>query len=339
MEASPSAPVSNRAWIELLHAEACWALEQAGVDVLVVKGPTLMDWLYPEGGRESADVDLLVRPEHWAGAVQVLTGRGFGETYAGTREGETAEHSLDLQRHDPELGGHGVDLHRYFPGIDLDPARAFDVLWGRRERGAQAGVGVWYPDVVARALVAGLHAARDPGSAKAAEDLRRALVALDAGRAAGAAELAGHAPGRLAAGAALAAPEARQLAELAALAALLRARVALRAGLETHAESASYVERLGLGDVEVSAYWELMSHSSGRLAARMDQWQRRPWRARPALVWRWLFPTPALMRVRDPGASRGRVGLGVAYVRRLGDGVRLVPGAVRDLRAARHRRP
>jgi hypothetical protein len=307
MEGQPGATVSNRAWIELLHAEVCWVLAGAGVDALVIKGPSVAQWLYPEGGRESADVDLLVRPAHWDAAVAALTGRGFGQTWAGRRDGEVSDHSADLSRTDPELGEHGIDLHKYFPGIDLSPSAAFEVLWGRRVPGSQAGIDVWFPDAPSRALVVALHAARDPHSAKVAEDLRRAMAALDE----------------------------QEQAALSALASELDARGALRAGLETQPETAGFVEALGLADAEVSTYWELRSHGAGRTAVRLDQLRATPWRHRPGQVGRWLFPSPALMRTRDPRATGGAVGLGVAYLRRLGDGARLLPGAVRDLRRAR----
>lgn len=307
MEGASRSSVSNRAWIELLHAETCWALERGGVDALVVKGPSLMDWLYPDGGRESADVDLLVRPEHWRRAVLLLTRVGFQSTYPGVRAGETADHSLDLQRHDPELGGHGVDLHKYFPGVGIAPSAAFDVLWGRRERATQAGVSVWYPDRAARALLTALHAARDPLSAKVAEDLRRSLAALSDA----------------------------ETASLAELAAELSASGVLRAGLETHPDTAGYVAALGLSSVEVPERWALVSHHAGRTAVRLHDLGRMPWRERPGQVARWLFPSPAMMRVRDPRASRGAVGLGVAYAARLGQGARTLPRAVRHLRTTR----
>ena len=301
------AAVSNAAWIELLHAEVCWVLAGAGVDALVIKGPSITDWLYPEGGRESVDVDLLVRPSHWDRAVTALTARGFARTWEGRREGEVSDHSLDLQRTDPELGGHGVDLHSYFPGIDLASSAAFEVLWERRVRGTQAGVEVTFPDVTSRALIVALHAARDPRSAKVAEDLRRAMAALN--------------------------PEERD--DLALLAAELQARGALRAGLETQPETTDVVGALGLGDAEVSTYWELRSHGAGRTAVRLDQLRAAPWRERPGQVARWLFPSPALMRTRDQRAAEGTIGLGVAYAARLGQGVRALPAAVRELRAAR----
>ena len=170
--------VSNRAWLELLHAEVCWTLAGRGVDVLVIKGPSIGEWLYPQGDRESADVDLLLRPSQWDAAVAALEARGFEPTYSGFRETESSLHSLDLQRTDPTQGQHGLDLHLYFPGIDADPEDAFDVLWADRALSEQAGIPVWFPSLEARALIIALHAARQPGFAKTEEDLRRAMAAL-----------------------------------------------------------------------------------------------------------------------------------------------------------------
>ena len=64
--------VSNRAWLELLHAEVCWALANQDIAILVIKGPATSTWLYPEGERESADVDLLLRPSQWDAARSIL---------------------------------------------------------------------------------------------------------------------------------------------------------------------------------------------------------------------------------------------------------------------------
>ncbi len=55
-------PIGARAWLDLLHAEACWLLAEQGIDAMILKGPATARWLYPEGGRQSVDVDLLVDP-------------------------------------------------------------------------------------------------------------------------------------------------------------------------------------------------------------------------------------------------------------------------------------
>jgi Uncharacterised nucleotidyltransferase len=307
MEGQPGATVSNRAWIELLHAEVCWVLAGAGVDALVIKGPSIAQWLYPEGGRESADVDLLVRPAHWDRAVEVLTERGFRDTLDDFRDGEAPPHSVTLSRTDPELGAHAVDLHRHFPGMDASPATTFDALWGRRVEASQAGVPVWFPDVTSRALVIALHIARDPHPAKTAEDLRRAWAELDA-------------------------DHRRELRDLATQ---VHAEPALRAGLETLPETTPGVQELGLSDVEVPAIWVLQSQGASGTALHLFEVAEQPLWRRPVTALRWAFPSPAVMRIRDPRASRGTVALSGAYARRLRDGLRDLPRALRELRRAR----
>ena len=301
------AAVSNAAWIELLHAEVCWHLDRADVDALVIKGPSIADWLYPDEERPSADVDLLVRPSHWRTAIDVLHKLGFADTLEDFKEWEPPHHSVTLSRTDPELGGHAVDLHRFFPGIDLEGEPAFDVLWSDRTRGTQAALPVWYPSTSARTLIIALHAARDPSSPKTGEDLRRAVRALDDD----------------------------ERAHLTSLARQLSAQAALRAGLESQSDTADEVSELGLSNVPVSAYWALRSRGASGTSIHLEELTTVPWSRRPITLWHWVFPSPALMRVRDPRAASGRAALAGAYARRLRSGVRALPAAVRELRAAR----
>jgi hypothetical protein len=292
--------VSSSAWIELLHAELCWALARADVDVLVLKGPSLRLWLYPEG-RDSLDVDLLVRPADWAQAVDVLRARGFTASHAGRGPGETSDHSEEFHRVDPGLGGHSVDLHRYFPGIEATPEVAFGVLWRARAPGCVGGVDVWFPDLAARTLLAALHAARDPYSAKATEDLRRAAAQLQPATAAGLIDLAEQ----------------------------LQARGALRAGLETQPSTRDLVEQLGLQGVEVPDEWRLRSEGAGLTALRLSHLQEIPWAQRPATLGRWLFPSPTLIRDRMQLTDASTARLALAYLERLKNGAVGLPKAMR----------
>jgi hypothetical protein len=302
-----NAPVSNRVWIELLHAEVCWALAGRHIEAIVIKGPSIASWLYEPGERESADVDLLLRPSQWDAAVSVLEGLGFEATYSGFRETETALHSHDMQRTSAEQGLHGVDLHHFFPGIEVDPEEAFDVLWAGRVESAQGGVPVWFPSLEARALIIGLHAARQPGVSKTAEDLRRAMAALSADQLRGVGDLARR----------------------------LDAQGALRAGVETLPETAGYVEALGLSGVEVPTHWVLLSQGADLLSIELDRVRSLPPRERVLAMGRWLVPSAASMRARHPEIGDSRVALAGVYVRRWGSGVRRLPGTVARIRAAR----
>jgi len=304
---SESRPVGSRAWLELLHAEACWLLGAAGIDVIVLKGPATARWLYPEGGRQSVDVDLLVDPAQWVRAGDVLGEHGFEPVQEGFREGEAAPHSVELQRHDPVQGDHVVDLHRYFPGIEVAPEDAFAILWARRMPEVIARVPVAFPDVTTRALVVALHAARTPGNPRTGDDLLQAVQAMD---------LNGW-------------------ADVASLAADLDALPALRAGLETQPEATRLVAPLGLSDIEVPAHWRLMSTDADQTAVRLDQLSGLPPAKRVGQVLRWAFPSRSFVRDGDPRAERGPAGLAVAYGARLVDGVRRFPAAYRQYRSSR----
>lgn len=304
---SASAPVGASAWIQLLHAEVCWTLRQADVRPLVIKGPTIAEWLYPGEERISADADILIPPSEWARAVEALLSRGFVDYAEGVRGMEQTEHAQTLTRTDPDVGGHTVDLHRYFPGIDADAAEAFELLWGRSSAAEQAGVPVTYPDVPSRLLIVVLHAARGALTPKVLEDLRRAWRREGMGlfRSAG------------------------------ALASELDALPAFRVGLESVPETQHLVAELGLADVEVPPLWRLQNEMAPGTAIHLEQALERPWTERPGFVLRWLFPSPATMRLRDASVGEGPWALSRAYVSRLALGVRAVPSSVRAVRAAR----
>ena len=109
----------------------------------------------------------------------------------------------------------------------------------------------------------------------------------------------------------------------------------MRAGLETLPEGAALAAQI-LPDVEVTPYWRLRAAGAHRSAARLVELEQLSWGARLGALARILVPSPAMMRLRDPElAGRGRVGLGAAYLRRLGQGAASLPRAVREARAAR----
>ena len=295
--------VSNRLWLELLHAEVCWHLAQDDIDALVIKGPPISEWLYPDGDREFVDVDLLLRPSQHAAAVSTLEESGFQPTYTGYRETESSLYTHNLQRKDEVYGLHDLDLHHYFPGIELQPEEAFEVLWQGRVPAQQAGIKVWFPSIEARALIIGLHVARLPIE-KSKEDLRRAMSVLTPA----------------------------QLEAMAMLAARLNARAALRAGFETMPQTAPFVEQFGLSDVEVPTYWRLLSQEADLLTIELERIRSLPRRQQVVAMGNWLVPSAASMRARHPEIGDGRGDLAWGHVRRWGSGLRRLPGAVAKIR-------
>jgi hypothetical protein len=298
--------VSNRLWLELLHAEVCWTLAGQGIDALVIKGPSISQWLYPDGDRESADVDLLLRPSQHARAISALERSGFEDTYTGFRETESSLYTHNLQRKDESYGMHDLDLHHSYPGLEVPPEEAFDVLWRGRVSAQQAGIDVWFPDLEARALIIALHVARLPIE-KSKEDLRRAIGALSA----------------------------PQLDAMMTLASRLNAQAALRAGLETTPETYPFVEQLGLSDVEVPTYWRLLSQGADMLTIEIERIRSLPRRQQVVAMGRWLVPSAASMRARHPEIGDGRANLAWGHVRRWGSGLRRLPGSVAKIRRAR----
>lgn len=295
----------DRVATELLHGEVAHLLGTAGIPVLHVKGPTVIRWLHPDGRRQWGDVDVLLPPDRVDDAREVLAACGFGELFPGVDHRSSEDHSVVLARAAGSAGGGEVDLHHRFPGIGLAPGPAFALLWRRRVPDRLAHTPVWFPDHPTRALLLVLNTARSADLAQARDDLRRLLradVNWDA---------------------------------VAALGAELDALGALRAGLELEPGGARVRDsHAALRDFPRSPEWQLRTAGAPRTAVRWAQLRAVPRRRRPAVLARWLVPDPAVLRMRDPRAAAGRAALVRAYARRLLDGVRSVPPAVRAVRQA-----
>lgn len=163
------------------HAVGQWAAEEAGVDLLHIKGAAVHRDLLPRvpgivahgmqssehsrASRPSTDADLWVRPSQVRPFVQTLRHHGWSVAYSFT-EGSPFRHAMTL-RH-PVLSP--LDLHRWFPGIRSDPEEAFEILWRNREMASIAGCPCAVPSVTAQRLVLILHAAR----ARVASDIELA---------------------------------------------------------------------------------------------------------------------------------------------------------------------
>lgn len=167
------APIDVPVWqrIQLGHAVLAVIAEDAGVDILHLKGPALDPVLAPVP-RYSTDADVLVRPSQLETFLAVLP-RHHWHLVAGFAEGSPFEHAATF-RH-PEWGY--VDVHRRFPGLPGDEA-TFERLWADRTSRVIAGRTCPTPSVVAQRLVLMLHAARKD-SPHAAEDMRRAWGEAD----------------------------------------------------------------------------------------------------------------------------------------------------------------
>ena len=154
----PTLPVRLR--VHLAHATVEAIAAEAGADVLHIKGPACDPALRPVG-RASVDADVLVRPSHLNRLRAGLSRHGWQQVTP-LQGGGLVHHSTNWYH--GELGQ--LDVHVRFPGIQIAPADAFEVLW--RDRGLQqiAHRQCTVPSVTAQRLIVLLHAARNmPGRA------------------------------------------------------------------------------------------------------------------------------------------------------------------------------
>lgn len=144
--------------VELAHAEIQAVARARGVDALLVKGYAADPRLYVRG-RVSSDVDVLTRPSHADLLVQALHEYGWN-TVSTFRSGSIFQHAQTM-RH-PHWGL--VDIHRSFPGFEMDPEKLFDQLWAQRRTRLVAGYPCDVPRTLEHALIILVHAARSPES-------------------------------------------------------------------------------------------------------------------------------------------------------------------------------
>lgn len=293
------------AWSALHHARAIHILGTAGIDALVIKGPSLA-WLYPEG-RASADADILVAPSTYDSACDALTAAGYEPVHAGVHADEVSDHSTVFT--DPVLGDRELDLHTSYPGFGAEPSAVWDKLWRRHLPALVAGVPAASADRATSALIAALHAARNgPVSRRGAEDVRRLVSVLDD----------------------------TAWTDVMALARDLDAIPALSAGLRLAPEGERLAARLGLARAS-DPVWDAEVGQGGSLARRLVQLRQASPRRKAEILRHELWPSAAFLRAGWPVARHGVAGLVAAYVQRLAGIVRRLPRAWLAARAAERR--
>lgn len=268
--------------VDAVTVEVVSALGEAGVDSLLLKGPTIAQWLYDGDSRTYVDTDLLVDPERLSLAQATLRRLGFEEKFGPLRHpGMERPPSAQWQRDTFQ-----VDLHEGLDGAEADPKYVWAFLWARRVEHVVSGRSVAALDPSARLVHIALHAAHHgPAAEKPVRDLRQALARLDD---------AGW-------------------AEASATAATIEASSAFATGLRLVPEGRAVLERLGIasrpdagwfletGDIPIAAGIERL-----RLARGVG--------AKLRMIGYELVPSREFMRWWSPLARRSRVGLLAAYV-------------------------
>jgi hypothetical protein len=199
-------------WVDWCTARVVQALHDAGVHPLLLKGPAIATWLYPENPRTRsyADVDLLVAPPERVTAEAVLTALGYAPPQTRAWLRDEPPHALTWARH---ADGSEVDLHRTIHGCEhVDDALVWDVVSEKASTICVGGVDVPVPGEGVRALHVALHAIPGWGD-HVFVDLERAVANVDldvweqavaAARRLGVADELGFRLGLVAGGAALA---------------------------------------------------------------------------------------------------------------------------------------
>ena len=168
--------------LDALAARAVAALEVAGIEAMVLKGPATVHWIYADipGRRNYSDVDLLVEPKNWQPAVATLRALGI-DRCPGRDPGQRGR--LLYERPLRAEEGLRIDLHRGFFGVgdpeafwrELASQNGADPVRRRAARDPRPGV--------ARRLIYALHAAQNGGARatvpKPQHDLERSLELFD----------------------------------------------------------------------------------------------------------------------------------------------------------------
>jgi hypothetical protein len=271
--------------VDEMTCEVIGALDREGITAILLKGPSIAQWLYPSGGRPYGDCDLLVSPGDFAPAASILRRLGFGQpTWA------WAEHAHTYRRTDAGGCVLCVDLHRILPYLTASPDRAWQILSADTDTMQVRGTPVRILGIPQRILHIAIHALQHAFESKSPfEDLRRAIAAADAATWQKAAELsrALGAEDALAAGLCLV-PEGQELADRLELTKTRRGT--LRMAASTSIDGPAYqVQRI----LDASSFGERMK-----------------------LIFNPAFVSPSFMRQTSPLARRGRLGLALAYAGR-----------------------
>jgi hypothetical protein len=165
--------------VDEVTAEVVRALRAAGIEPLLLKGPSFARLLYPPDQlRPYVDTDLLVAPEHQERAAGVLARLGFADPMSGALAHEQDDHSRTFRR---ARGGAEaeVDLHFTLAGARAAPATVWSLLSAGSDVMEVAGERVRVLGVPGRAFHVALHAAQDGrDTQQPLQDLTRAVTAL-----------------------------------------------------------------------------------------------------------------------------------------------------------------
>jgi Uncharacterised nucleotidyltransferase len=273
--------------LDLVAAEVADALDKADVRCIVLRGPSLTGWLYPEkGGRNYIDVDLLVAPRDFDTAERILAGLGFDHVPTMMQRPDDRPVHARTWTRQADLAT--VDVHRTIVGARAPDETVWSVM-SRETEPIRVGTSQLEGlSVVATALVVALHAAQHGDkSAKQLGDLERGVERLP-----------------------------RDVWEAARrLASSLEAAEAFEAGLRLLPAGADLAESLGLATNSPTTETALRASSPPPTALGFEWLANVPGlRAKLRLLGAKALPDAEFMRAWSPLARRGTAGLCLAYL-------------------------
>lgn len=174
-----TADIGRAVWLLDAAERACVVLAAAGVRVCVVKGASLVGWIYAPGERSMQDVDLLVAPRDRERAAHALRSAGYQRVARPhSPTGMWLHPTLDWTSPSGVL----VDLHTTIGALLRFPVPSEDIL-RRAVAHPTLGPHALRPCPVDAVLLHALDVAKDDGARKASadEDLLRMVAAGAAG--------------------------------------------------------------------------------------------------------------------------------------------------------------
>jgi hypothetical protein len=150
-----AAPIAAR--VHLAHAVVQKLADDRDIDLLHLKGPAVLPGLRAEG-RQSSDVDVLVRPSHLSRLVDALESVGF-EQRTDFSTGSVFAHAANWWHDDWGW----VDVHTSWPGVTIDAEAAYGVLARTLVHREIAHRTCPVPDHTSQRLILVLHSARSGG--------------------------------------------------------------------------------------------------------------------------------------------------------------------------------
>lgn len=160
--------------VQLAHALVAWTAARADIRALLIKGP-VPAYYGLRDPRPSADVDVLVDPQHAETLAELFREQGWHNRPSFNRPRAIRLHSTTLIHDDWPCD---LDVHHMYPGFLEEDQAVFDRLWQGRQRLIIAATSVFCPSVVATAAIQVLHALRDYDQPRNQHEYAQCLTAL-----------------------------------------------------------------------------------------------------------------------------------------------------------------